>query len=349
MADRDILPKLDTDDRVPAAHSEASLRVLDHKDFVHLARAIDNRGMVEGTEYRAALTSGDGTCALHAAFGAPSAGSGRIYCSQVRSLVSAALPNTLAELQASHNSYLYPAAEAILDSAWSDLILPAARSIVLDAVPIFSGEANCFWQELQPEAQEEIKNFTETKAVEQNQKDMIERKLHAFYAELFVPQNEQPIIRRLCCRLRYLTEESIDYLQCTAGSIDALAYEGNAGALQLLHATADDLCVSKYQALFRNEEHFQIYRRAFFSALHSDLILRTLLELSEEFSSDSNLVNLLQNGYKLLKQRADCFGCERMPPNMTKNLLLAERARDTIHYCLVRLPRSRLCKCRRFR
>ena len=93
--------------------------------------------------------------------------------------------------------------------------------------------------------------------------------------ELFVPENEQRIIRRLSCRLRYLTEESVDYLQCSAGSLDALVYEGNAGALELLHATADDLCVTKYQALFRNDASFRTYRRAFFSALPSDLILRT--------------------------------------------------------------------------
>ena len=114
-----------------------------------------------------------------------------------------------------------------------------------------------------------------------------------------MPENEQRIIRRLSCRLRYLTEESVDYLQCSAGSLDALVYEGNAGALELLHATADDLCVTKYQALFRNDASFQTYRRAFFSALPSDLILRTVLELAEELPSELSLFHLLQEGCKL--------------------------------------------------
>lgn len=154
----DMRSELHADNPLPAAHAGGDLRVMSHEEFLYRADAVSLSGRVDGNnEYTAARTSGDGACALHSAFGVPTAENGRIHCNRVRSLVVEKLPRTFNELTSAQHAYLRDAAEAILNTIWSESILPAAKSIVVDTDAQLPREAKCQWEQLPPDIQEVAK------------------------------------------------------------------------------------------------------------------------------------------------------------------------------------------------
>ena len=74
-------------DPLPNTHAQSGLRVVSHLEFLYRTNMSNISGIVEGQEYAAAWTLGDGACALHAVFGVPAIATGHIACSQVRPLL----------------------------------------------------------------------------------------------------------------------------------------------------------------------------------------------------------------------------------------------------------------------
>ena len=110
----------------------------------------------------------------------------------------------------------------------------------------------------------------------------VEQELDTLYAQLFVAEKEKHLVRRLAVRLGYLTTESREFLIYSANEIEALEYEGYGCSLELLHATAGDASLTKYRALFAQEDAFGVYRRAFFC--NTDLDKELLLRIVKDFA-----------------------------------------------------------------
>ena len=187
------LGEIRTEDPQRAREVETGLRSVSHEDFVHYAleaSGLNFSGIVDGAEYRAAYTVGDGACALHAVFGIPAPGSGQIGYDGVRSLVVQGLPRSWAELAAAQNAYLCDAAGALLETETSELILQAARREVLSEAPNPSREAAIAWRQLSGDIQEEVKNFVETQAVESETQTAWDQRLKESYSMLFTTDKE---------------------------------------------------------------------------------------------------------------------------------------------------------------
>ena len=126
------------------------------------------------------------------------------------------------------------------------------------------------------------------------------------------------LVRRLAVRLGYLTTESKDFLIHNANEIEAVEYEGLGCSLELLHAAAEDGSMTKYCALFGQEDGFGIYRRAFFcdTDLDQELLLRIVKDFAEALAAEiyEEDGELLREVHRLLRQRTQCFGPNHMPP-----------------------------------
>ncbi len=269
------MQELRGNDAVPATHAVFGLRVVGHMEFLNRANMVDISGTVGGKEYAAACTLGDGACALHAVFGVPAIDSGRIACLLVRTLLVDLLPKTLEDLAKSPEAYLYELAEGILNNIWCDFISPAARSVVKKPTAVLKGDESRYWQELPHDNQEELKTVMKTRLA-------VEEELDTLYAQVFVAEKEKHLVRRLAIRLGYLTTESIEFLTYSANELEAVEHEGYGCSLELLHATAGDASLTKYRALFAQEDAFGIYRRAFFC--NTDLDKELLHRIVKDFA-----------------------------------------------------------------
>ena len=89
-------------------------------------------------------------------------------------------------------------------------------------------------------------------------------KLQTFAKELFRPEYEADVVRPLCVLLGYLapTEATVNLLEVSAQDEHLQLYEGQVGALELLHPCLEKPECTEYQILFHASPHFDKYRLA---------------------------------------------------------------------------------------
>ena len=126
------------------------------------------QGKVDNTEYAAALTCGDGACALHSMFGAISARK-ELFLESARNRVQDMLPLTWDDLRvrvSTGMSHMWDKeVQAIRLMLWNEYASKYAEAVTL-GLESPSAEATAFWNHLDENVQMEIQAFAEAKAAE---------------------------------------------------------------------------------------------------------------------------------------------------------------------------------------
>ena len=154
-------------------------------------------GNIGGALHIAANTHGDGACALHAVWGrADPERHMDLFAREVRRAVLEEVPENALTICGLLQGQLSDKFQALMDSVWKELVLPAATAVV-DEQSWPSREAAIAWVATASHVQEAIIHFAAQRRHE-------EAALKDFAAEFFKPEYEADVIRPLCILLGYL-------------------------------------------------------------------------------------------------------------------------------------------------
>ena len=217
----------------------------------------------------AAWTCGDGACALHSVWGVAAKRGESLYCAGAREHLLSCTPSDAHTACGLFDGFLREPLLTLLDDVWKDLALPAARAAEASgSVTACTAEVQSLWARLPAHIRVDLRHFVAQQSSERWQSERrIMPELQCFAREVFRNENEARVVRRLCIALGYLKlpDDSYNVLEASPTDAEVDCYEGDVGALQLLHPCIEMPGLTKYQALFQPSPMSERYRAAFFS------------------------------------------------------------------------------------
>ena len=273
-------------------------------------------GNIGGALHIAANTHGDGACALHAVWGrADPERHMDLFAREVRRAVLEEVPENALTICGLLQGQLSDKFQALMDSVWKELVLPAATAVV-DEQSWPSREAAIAWVATASHVQEAIIHFAAQRRHE-------EAALKDFAAEFFKPEYEADVIRPLCILLGYLTDATVNLFENPPSAAGLLQHEGEVGALERLHPCFDKPECTKYQALFDPSPRFNKYRVAFFAntehnrhAGQQEWLLNAFNTLAGSLAEEGKVSHAerLRRGHVTVARHYDGYGSLEHPP-----------------------------------
>ena len=154
-------------------------------------------GNIDGVLHIAACTCGDGACALHAVWGrADPSRHMDLFARKGRRAVLEEVPENALAVSGLFQGQLCQEFQALMDTVWKNLVLPAAFAVVDDkSWP--SREAGIAWAATASRLQGAILHFAAQRRQEDAQQLVQSTALQEFAAEIFKPEYEADVIRPL--------------------------------------------------------------------------------------------------------------------------------------------------------
>ena len=308
-------------------------------------RKDDMRGRLGDVNYCAATTRGDGACALHAAFGAPSL-AGVLFLEDARGTLRDMLPPTMQEAAA----VLPPEARGVLASVmlslWAEFVKPAAASVIADYeaedvqeevvdagaagdARALEREARLYWELLPETLQENVLAFVRQHAFDDQRRNRLDVELMALWSQLFVDEYEESLVRPLAMMLGCVPSCAIDFRSLPVNAAKELETRtGTDPNRSFLSKVAGYEGKTRYQALFLIRiPAFDSVRRSFFlnacyrsTPAGAALVASSLERLADHVASElgQRQERLLRNLADVISRRMACYG-ELDAPQAFKN------------------------------
>ena len=145
------------------------------ESFATLLSSIEINGFIEGQEYIAAWTCGDGACALHAIFGVPI--SNCLEAGNVRERLLANMEADLLPLVASLPASLQHALEEMLEAVWAEVKAAAEKNKRHD---VLDTEETILWNATPMDIQRDLLEFVEVQRLEAQQDSRLMEQIMKF-------------------------------------------------------------------------------------------------------------------------------------------------------------------------
>ena len=249
-----------TESEQPSEIPDAPLVLQDMDSYTGLVQEAGLSGMARGSSYTAARTRGDGTCGLHALFGA--CAGGELYAASVRLMLQQLLPKDLATVLANASVNGRRALGEALEQLLRD-VMPIGRKVVEGGE--LQDESLLLWRALPAHVREDVLALATMKQHERANDAQLLEQLKKLFREIFIPAHAESLVRILCIMLDYILPSApLELLSMAPETPELQTHEGQRGSLELLHPCAENPTLTKYQALFNPDVLYDRYRIAFF-------------------------------------------------------------------------------------